>query len=180
MTRVHWIAVLVISIASAQTPTERAYQGQSWVGLLVSASCDKSHGSKSNRESDLTVDHRTTTPAVDDAGTRGSAETKAVDEKQSMPETGDVLDKGKSATDPGWKAARKQAQALDASCAVGAEVTRFALLLSNGKMVQFDELANQAITKQLSARPAGTGKFIRVSVQGKLQDGKIALDSIQM
>jgi hypothetical protein len=180
MKTVHWIAVLAISVAGAQTPTERAYQGQSWVGLLVSASCDKSHTGKSNRESDLTVDRRTTTPPVDDAGTRGSSDTKATDEKQSMPETGDVLDKGKSPTDPGWLAARKQAQSLGASCAVGANATRFALLLSNGKMLQFDELANQAIAKQLSARPAGTGKFIRVSVQGKLQDGKIALDSIQM
>jgi hypothetical protein len=65
-----------------------------------------------------------------------------------MPETGDVLDKGKSATDPGWAAARKQAQSLGSSFAVSADATRFALLLSTGKMLQFDELAKQAIAKQ--------------------------------
>ncbi len=187
--KMHWIAMLVLSVvaASAQTATERAYSGQSWVGLLVSASCDKKTGaqSKSNREADLTVERRTTTPAVDSAGTRGAA---AVDgstpsgEKQSMPETGDILANSKSATDPGWSAARKQARGLGAACVLRPNASHFALLLPDGRMLLFDELADETIVKQMPANAVNgkAPKYLRVTVQGKLQNGKIALDSIQM
>jgi hypothetical protein len=194
MTNTHWIAVLVFSLtaAIAQTASQTAYQGQSWVGLLVSASCDKGNKepgdrSKSNRESDLTVNGRTTTPAVDESGTRGSSNAleqgaKPPTEKQTMPETGDVMAKSKSSTDPGWGPARKQAQSLGASCALDANATQFALLLPDGSMLQFHELANQAIAKQMPSIPTGAKirKVFRVSVQGKVQNGKIALNSIRM
>ncbi len=195
MIRTYWIAALAFPLvaAMAQTPSQTAYRGQSWVGLLVSPACEKGKpqsGDKSNasREADLTVNSRTTTPAVDDAGTRGSATAsdagaKSPGEKQTKPETGDVLAKGKSSGDPAWAAAHKQAQSLGASCSLAANSTQFGLLLPDGRMLQFDELANQAIAKQLTMPGAGSkdGKMVfRVSVQGKLQNGKIALDSIQM
>lgn len=183
-----WIAGLAFSLiaANAQTASQSAYRGQSWVGLLVPTACEKGksqadHRSKSTRDADLTVSGRTTTPAVDGAGTRGSAtasETGAT--KQSVPETGDVLANGKSSGDPGWGAAHKQAQSLGESCSLSASTAQFALLLPDGTKLQFDELANQSIAKQLSLPSTGGKVVLRVSVQGKLQNGKIALDSIQM
>ena len=63
-----------------------------------------------------------------------------------------------------------------------ARTNRFALVMPDGSMLQFDDLANQAIARQLpaSAEGAQQGRIFRVSVQGKLQNGKIALTSIQI
>lgn len=197
MTKAHWVAAVAFSLAAANAQTapqagsQAAYQGQSWVGLLVSASCESgskaADRNKANHESDMTVNGRTTTPAVDQSGTRGSSsaldnDAKPTTEKQTMPATGDVMAKGKSSADPGWASARKQAQGLGSACALDANSAKFALLLSDGSMLQFDDLANQAIAKQMPALPAGakTRKFLRVSVQGKLQNGKVALNGIQM
>lgn len=190
--KTHWIVPLLFSALtlSAQTAARHAYAGQAWVGLLVADSCETgarsaANKSKSSRESDLTVNGRTTTPAVDDAGTRGSSSTlddarRAPGEKQMKPETGDILAPSTSSTDPGWEPARKQARSLRPSCALDPHANRFALLLPDGTLLHFDTLANEAITTQFSALPpaATNPKYYRVSVQGKLQNGKIALDSI--
>lgn len=186
----HSFIILLAAIASAtaQNTTSAQYHGQSWVGLLVPASCDKvtkgqADRSKSVKESDLTVTARTTTPAVDQSGTRGSS--TALDpsanppsEKQVLPATGDVLAKS-SSPDPDWSSARKQAHSLGASCSVGPDVKQFSLLMPDGKMVPFDDLANQGILKQMPAS-SDSKRIYRVWVQGKMQDGKIALVSIRM
>lgn len=167
------------------------YTGQSWVGLLVPAGCDKTAGNKANpsranRESDLTVNGRTTTPAVDRSGTRGQS--TALDptanppsSKGVMPQTGDVL-AGAAATDPQWSTARKQARAMGEQCKVQPTTNRFALLLPDGRTLAFDDLANQAILKQMPSMPASgkNDRVFRVYVTGKLQGGIIALDSIRM
>lgn len=188
------VAVFVIGGCSvmAQEASRAAYQGQSWVGLLVPANCVKftkgqADRSKSNRESDLTVTSRTTTPAVDQSGTRGQS--TALDPganppsgKNVSPETGDVLSQKGSRTDPGWTNARRQAKGLNDSCRISTGTNQFALLLPDGGAVAFDDLANQAILKQLPALPtdAKNRPVLRVQVSGKLQDGKIALDTIRM
>jgi hypothetical protein len=55
-------------------------------------------------------------------------------------------------------------------------------LLPDGSALEFDELANEGISHQLPSLPAGTAerRVLRVFVQGKLQNGKIALDSVRM
>jgi hypothetical protein len=65
---------------------------------------------------------------------------------------------------------------------VDANTTKFALLLPDGKMLQFDDLANEAVAKQLPSFPVGarSRKVLRVLVQGKIQNGQLALDSIRM
>ena len=165
------------------------YSGQTWLGLLAPATCDKSSGvqskaSNSTRESDLTVSSRTTTPAVDQSGTRGSS--TALDPASKPPSggdahLGDLLAKGSSG-DAAWKAARKQARSLGDQCIVQRDTKQFALILPGGETLAFDDLANQAIEKQLPAWPASgkVKRVLRVSVVGKLQNGKIALTSIRM
>lgn len=182
-------AAILSSAALAQTAAreEAAHQGQSWVGLLVSASCATGAApgqTAADREAKATVTNRTTTPAVDDAGTRGSAMSggkRAVRHKTASPATGDIMGRSTSPTDSDWATARKQAESLAAGCSLEPDTKQFALVLADGAMLQFDELANQAIVKQRpKAAGANRGKLYRVSVEGKLQNGKIALTSIRM
>jgi len=189
MAKTHQVVLLTLclGVASAQTPAQSDYHGQSWVGLLVTDKCEGASAStdrESKREADMTTTGRTTTPAVDSAGTRGSAEREATQstEKLAKPETGDVLSRSKSSTDRAWTAAHRQARSLGASCTVDANTMKFALLLPDGKMLEFDELANQSIAKQLPSLPSGekNRRVLRVAVHGKMQNGRIALDSIQM
>jgi len=157
----------------------RAYSGQTWVGLLVSASCPVP--SKATDQSDMTVTDRVTTPAVDASGTRG--ESTAMDSREQaashtdFPVTGDVLGaKGKS--DGAWKKAKRQASSLKSACRVDPNTPHFALLLPDGGMLHFDDEADAAILKQLPTASKST--IYRVQVEGKLENGRIALDSIQM
>lgn len=182
---------LGIAGAAAQDHVQKAYQGQSWVGLLVASDCKAGASgaadrSKANAESDLTTHGRTTTPAVDASGTRGQS-TELVQspnhagDKQQVPKTGDVLGGTGQSIDPGWAPAREQAKSLGDSCAIESRTARYALLMADGSRLEFDDVANQAIAKQAqSATGSGGKKILRVSVHGKLQNGKIALTSIQM
>jgi hypothetical protein len=200
MINTRWIAILSFSVLAAGAQNrETSYQGQTWTGLLVSSSCDPgkktsaqrknstAEANQANREADLTAGGRTTTPAVDESGTRGQSTaldqgSKTASGKQTLPETGDVMAKDKSSTDPGWAQAHRQARSLDSSCGFDKSATSFALLLANGSLLHFDELANQAIVKQLPSSTMGekSHRFFRVSVQGKMQNGKIALNSLQL
>jgi hypothetical protein len=191
----HGILAVVLSVtcaAAQDTKAQNAYRGQSWVGLLVASECTTGNTGSADRnrttvESDLTTHGRTTTPAVDQSGTRGQStelagEANRPAENQRLPQTGDILAHRGTSIDPDWAPAQRQAKALSESCAVHSKSTRFALLLPDGSKLEFDELANQAIAKQMPAMPSGDSgrKILRVSVQGKLQNGKIALTSIQM
>jgi hypothetical protein len=167
--------------AGTANRTMRAYSGQTWVGLLVSASCPAP--SKATDQSDMTITDRVTTPAVDASGTRG--ESTALDTREqpgtrtSLPATGDVLgSKAKSESDNAWKKAKRQASSLKPVCRVDANTPHFALLLPDGGMLHFADEADAAILKQLPAESKST--IYRVQVAGKLENGRIALDSIQM
>lgn len=160
-----------------------SYSGQTWVGLLVSASCPApAESTRASKESDLTTTNRVTTPAVDSSGTRGESKVNESSEaeratRKSVPLTGD-LNSRRSSRDAGWKEAKREAASLDRSCRVGSDTAQFALLLPDGKMMRFSDLANAGIAKQLVPGKAHT--IYRVQVVGKIENGVIALDSIQM
>lgn len=190
--RIAAFMLLAISAIAQNPPQNRsstaAYAGKSWVGLLVSASCsspDAKPATPADDEAALTVTDRVTTPAVDQSGTRGKSTLQTVpnaageSSRAAEPRTGDVADHGAS-NDPKWKAAQKQARSLAAGCAVDASTRQFALLLPDGKTLQFDELANQGIVKQLGVNPPPRKIVLRVQAAGKLQNGRIALDSITL
>jgi hypothetical protein len=178
---------LVAQDARPAAQSRADYAGQTWVGLLVPDSCDASHAknskTKSQSEADLTVNDRVTTPAVDASGTRGQSKvlsdpaTTGGADRQESPMTGDVLQSSGS-VDPSWKAARRQAESLGQGCRVEASTSRFALLLPDGRMLRFDDVANQGITKQLGTANRGKG-VLRVQAAGKMQNGLIALDTIR-
>ncbi len=177
----------------AQQPAKSGgdYLGHSWVGLLTSADCAGGKKitpkSAADKASDLTTSGRTTTPAVDASGTRGSATAGQSNTQptthDSLPRTGDINSTAKPAVeDPDWGTAKKQAAGLAAGCAVTPETHAFSLLLPDGRSVRFDDVANGAIAKQLKDRsnPGSKPELLRVRVAGKMQNGKIALDSIRM
>lgn len=182
-----WIAALLgAGLIAAQKPENGAsYLGKSWVGLLVSDTCPAhSKHNAAREEADRTVTDRVTTPAVDSAGTRGSSEQgKTIPAARGdVPQTGDVSirDQGKI-RDTGWKQARDQASSLDAACRVNSGTRDFSLLLPDGAVLRFDDLANTKIAEQLQSRGmSGPGRILRVQVIGKLENGTLALDQIQM
>lgn len=180
-TAVFAIAALCAQNAGTANRSVGAYSGQTWVGLLVSADC--AAPSQATSQSQMTVTDRVTTPAVDNAGTRGESnalepsDSNGAASRKDMPQTGDVLAKRKARADANWAHAHAQAKSLGAACRVGSNSSRFALLLRDGKMLRFDDLANAAIQKRLSS--GGAASIYRVQVVGKLENGAIALDNIQ-
>ncbi len=188
-----WImmaALAASAFAQQANKPSTDYLGQNWVGLLTSADC-RASGSAAKRAldsaSDDTTSGRTTTPAVDQSGTRGSSTAGGSPSEAAthdvLPRTGDVHSREKEVVkDAGFTAARKQASSLPSSCGVMSNTREFALLLPDGKAVPFDDVANNSIVKQLQGRSGDSGKgvFLRVRVTGKMQNGRIALDSIRM
>jgi hypothetical protein len=178
--------ILLMGVLAAQNPSSSAsYSGQSWVGLLVSGSCDASHARKQSRaegEANLTTADRVTTPGVDASGTRGQTAAQSGTTEaphNAVPKTGDIHD-ALPVSDPEWKTALNQAASLRATCAVDPTSDGFSLLLPDGRILRFDALANQAISKQLKHSYGGRKSIFRVQVSGKLQHGEIALDTIQI
>jgi hypothetical protein len=179
------VGTLLNIVVFAQPPDSgSSYAGQSWVGLLVSATCDTSHVAKRSaieNEANLTTSDRTTTPAIDASGTRGQATApesgSTMTPHNAVPKTGDIREAA-ATSDPGWKTARKQAASLPAACGVDTSTTRFSLILPDGRALRFDDLANQGIVKQLKANDRSHKSILRVQATGKLQHGEIALDSI--
>jgi hypothetical protein len=175
-------AALLMSLMLAQDASS-SYAGQTWVGLLVSASCPApAQRSPASKQSELTTTNRVTTPAVDSSGTRGESKVNESTEaeratRKDVPLTGD-LNSQKTSQDAGWKQAKRQAASLGRSCDIGSDSKEFALLLPDGKMLRFTDLANAGIEKQLG--PGKRHTIYRVQVVGKIENGKIALDSIQM
>jgi hypothetical protein len=165
------------------------YTGQHWVGLLVSASCDSQAKAAHSaaEEARATTTGRTTTPAVDVSGTRGQASVNETADRTAptasdVPRTGDVFATASGKVqDRTWPQARKQAAALDSACRVGAGTNQFALLLPDGRKIPFDERGNETIMKQLAATHGGVAKptIFRVAVAGKLEQGRIAVDTVR-
>lgn len=113
---------------------------------------------------------RTTTPPVDDKGTRGKATMNNTPAKDAANRTGAS---GARSPDP---------DKLDASCRVGQHTTAFALLLNDGKLMRFDEAGNSKIAQQLQNpdRLEHKTKIFRTKVKGVLQNGIISIDSIEI
>lgn len=178
--------LLGAGLMAAQKPAvNSSYLGKTWVGLLVSGSCPAgSKQSAAMQEADRTVGDRVTTPAVDTAGTRGSSEqgNTVPAARGDVPQMGDISVRAKGKIkDAGWEQARRQGSSLDSACRVNSETRSFALLLPDGKILRFADLAGAKISEQLQSRGvSGTGRILRVQVTGKLENGAIALDQIQM
>jgi hypothetical protein len=185
------ITALAVSSATAQPartakPAQRAgsaYLGHDWTGLLVSAACEAKSETGAEHEAAMTTSGRTTTPAVDESGTRGQAgamgRADRAHTRNDSPRLGDVLNDSTKSADLEWARAHRQAKSLPAACRITPEVQVFALILPNGRMLPFNDAANVTIVKRLSGgltKPA----IIRVHVAGKLQDGKIALDTLEL
>lgn len=102
---------------------------------------------------------RTTTPAVDEKGTRGKA---------GINKTG-----SSAALDPA---------AMDPSCRIGEHTAAFALQTDDGKLVQFDAAANSKIQQQLQTgdRLRHKSKIFRTKVKGVMQNGLLSIDSIEI
>lgn len=182
-----WMTALfgITLLAGQNNQNQSKYLGKTWVGLLVSSTCpaNTKHTLATN-EADRTVSDRVTTPAVDASGTRGSADTggNTPASRGDVPQTGDLGVAGnRNIKDSGWTEARRQASSLDATCQVGTGTREFALMLKDGALLRFDEAANAKIVDQLKTRGVSTkGKILRVQIVGKLDNGTLAVDEIQM
>jgi len=179
------VALMGTGLIAAQNPSSASsYLGKTWVGLLVSGTCAPGKNAAAAEEADRTVGARVTTPAVDTAGTRGSSEAgdTPVSTKGDVPQTGDISlrDNGKI-KDPGWRQARRQASGLGAGCRVSVETRQFGLLMPDGSLLRFDDLANSKIADQLRSRgTSGRPEILRVQVVGKVENGMLALDELRM
>lgn len=182
-----WILVVfAITFSAGQNVRNEAkYLGQTWVGLLVSSNCPAMEKRTSGtREADRTVTDRVTTPAVDDIGTRGSSQSgsNTPAARGDVPQTGDLsIADSRKIKDPGWKQARRQSMSLDPGCHVSTDTRKFALMLPDGRLLPFDDVANTKIIEQLKTRGlSAKPKILRVQVAGKLENGAVAIDEIQM
>jgi hypothetical protein len=185
------IALLAVSVVFAQSTrapqppnsAETAYLGHEWTGLLVPAACKSQAKTSAGEEAAITTTGRTTTPAVDESGTRGQAgavdSSDRTNNRSDSPRLGDVLAATAKPGDSEWSRARKQAELLGPSCRVTSDVREFALVLPDGRMLLFDGAANATIGKRVSGAIAKPTIF-RVHVVGKAHDGKVSVDTVQM
>jgi len=161
------------------------YDGKTWTGLLVADSCNVKPSTMASQEADITTASRTTTPAVDQSGTRGSSTAldpqanPISDSKRSVPFTGAVDSKlPKGLKDPGWDAARKQAGKLAPICRIHTSTKRFLLVKADGSALALDDVANAGAQQQLPGLTSA-GNIFRVVLSGTLQNGKISLSTIR-
>ena len=125
---------------------------------------------------------RTTTPPIDDQGTRGKAtinNTAANDAANRAEGTHDAdrAARGKLTGTDG-----DTAKGMGPSCRIGQTTSAFALRLADGSLVKFDESSNTKIAQQLQSgdRVQHKTKIFRAKVKGSMQSGTISADSIQM
>lgn len=116
---------------------------------------------------------RTTTPPVDDKGTRGKATINNTAANDATNRSGADIVKPSDA---------EIVKGLDPSCRVGQNTRAFALRLSDASIALFDDGSNGKIGQQLQSgdRLNHKTKVFRAKVKGSMQSGVIAADSIQM
>lgn len=126
---------------------------------------------------------RTTTPPVDDKGTRGKAtinNTAANDTANRAEETHNanrVTPVSLSVNDG------DVAKGMEDSCRIGQTTGTFALRLADGSVVKFDDASNSKIAHQIQSGDRiqkHKTKIFRAKVKGSMQSGAISADSIQM
>ena len=139
-------------------------------GLLSRRSGDHNIGTH-NDSSSRRVGHARSGRRVDDSDrTHG---------RRESPRLGDVLNTEGKSNDPEWTHARRQAESLPVACRLAGGVDQFAIVLPNGQVVPFDDAANVTITKRISGA-VQKPTIIRVHIAGKLNSGKISVDTIRM
>lgn len=166
-----------VSGVTARAPREKnstyeAAQNQAASPPARSSSADSGQMARTTDRGSSVVDAasdplaRTTTPPIDDKGTRGKADTATpnrVYRKDGGPDR------------------KPDANHLDASCRIGQHTSAFALLLDDGKLVRFDEAGNSTIVQQLQSqdRVAHKTKIFRAKVKGGLQNDLLSVDSLE-
>lgn len=128
---------------------------------------------------------RTTTPPIDDKGTRGKAtinNTAANDaanraDARHVGNADRVTPVGLSVNDG------DVAKGMEDSCRIGQTTGTFALRLADGSVVKFDDASNSKIAQQMQSGDRiqkHKTKVFRAKVKGSLRSGAISADSIQM
>ena len=194
-------------LALAQPAADSNRSMQSWTGLLVAAGCQNSGtatdfnrstvsengmakttpGSKTERNTtyeDTLNQADRGTPMPDRTGARktpGAAESTS-NMKNSTPETANVNDSNRVASEDAWLNAQKTAASLDNSCQIGNKTASFALRLPDGRMIPFDDASNRKIGNQIQStnRLGNMTKIFRVVVQGTMEGDRISMDSIKI
>jgi hypothetical protein len=120
---------------------------------------------------------RTTTPPIDDKGTRGKATIANTAANDAANLSG-----GNSTASVKEGSDADLAKGMDASCRISQATSAFALRLDDGSMVKFDDASNSKIAQQLQSgdRLQHKSKIFRANIKGSLKGGAISADSIQM
>lgn len=174
---------------------------QSWSGLLVAAGCQASgsapHGGKatgatgdmarstptvSSREQNRTFEQQANQADRSPASTNTRAQARekmnatdqvktppvdSVDTRGSAPLDGPALGSANVGTDP--------------SCRISDQTTAFALRLSDGRLVRFDDASNTRIAKQLQSGGRNKkNKTYRAKVKGTMSGETIGLESLHI
>ena len=125
---------------------------------------------------------RTTTPPIDDKGTRGKATINNTAADDATSRSGLAQQNGPAPNPAASGSDAEIVKTLDPSCRVGQNTRAFALRLSDGSMVPFDAGSNSKIAQQLQSgdRLRHKSKIFRTKAKGSMRSGAISADSIQM
>ena len=125
---------------------------------------------------------RTTTPPIDDEGSRGKAtiNNTAANDAANRAEGRHDADRGAPGKSTGTDG--DIVKRMAPNCRIGQSTSAFALRLADGSLLKFDDASNTKIAQQLQSgdRVQHKTKIFRAKVKGSLQDGTISADSIQM
>ncbi len=125
---------------------------------------------------------RTTTPPIDDEGTRGKATINNTAANDAANRAEGRHDADRAAPGKLIGTDGNIAKGMDPRCRIGQTTSAFALRLADGSLVKFDEASNTKIAQQLQSgdRVQHKTKIFRAKVKGSMQDGAISANSIQM
>ena len=178
-----------------------------WSGLLVAATCqaqtsmggvhqvDRPRNTKVRDDMSRTTDRgtpvaqaqvdslaRTTTPPIDDKGTRGKATINNTAANDAANRAEGTHDADRAAPGNLTDTDGDIAKGMDPSCRIGQTTSAFALRLADGSVVKFDETSNTKIAQQLQSgdRVQHKTKIFRAKVKGSMQSGTISADSIEL
>lgn len=125
---------------------------------------------------------RTTTPPIDDKGTRGKATINNTAANDASNRAESTHDANHAAPGKSTGSDADATKRMDDSCRIRQTTTAFALRLADGSMVKFDDASNTKIAQQLQSgdRLQHKTKIFRVKVKGSLHSGAISADSVQI
>ncbi len=119
---------------------------------------------------------RTTTPPIDEKNTRGKATINNTGESDAANRVAGNSAAGSAENDV------DAIRGMSAGCRVAQNTKAFALRMTDGSVVKFDDASNTKIAQQLQSgdRLQHKTKIFRVKVKGSLHAGAIAADTVQI